>query len=210
MIAIIDYELGNLRSVSNAFEKLGVKAEVTSSPEKLQAAQAIVLPGVGAFSKGMEYLQQLNILPTVSRMIAQGKPFLGICLGLQLLFNESEEHGDFKGLGFIEGTVEKFKSKVKLPHMGWNQIKFKDTKLINQKQSLFSDITEDDYFYFVHSYYVVPKNRSIVLGKTYYGEEFPALVVKDNIVGVQFHPEKSGEAGSRFLQNFINTYLEEK
>ncbi len=200
MIAIIDYGLGNLRSVSKAFEKIGQKVEVTSSVETLQKAKALILPGVGAFSKGMENLQSLNILPTVSRLVAGGKPLLGICLGLQLFFNESSEHRSSRGLGFIEGKVEKFRAKVKLPHMGWNRVEYKDSEL-------FDGIPKDNYFYFVHSYYVQPEDKNIIVGRTVYQEEFSSVIVKDNIVGVQFHPEKSDKLGLKFLENFIKEFV---
>ncbi|MBN1406113.1 MAG: imidazole glycerol phosphate synthase subunit HisH [Candidatus Omnitrophica bacterium] len=196
MIAIIDYGLGNLRSVAKALESAGAKVKVTSSPEEIIAAKAVVLPGVGAFYAGMENLRNLNLIPAIQESVKQKKPFLGICLGLQLLFGESEEHGFNKGLGLIEGKVKKFTGKVKIPHMGWNQVQ--------SKAKIFDGVTDNSYFYFVHSYYVEPKDKNIIIGKTNYSIEFASTVSQDNIFGVQFHPEKSSQAGIKVLRNFIS------
>jgi len=195
MIAVIDYGMGNLRSVSKALESLGAKVIVTSDAKEIAKADGIVLPGVGAFQQAMNNLTKANILPTLLKSIEEGKPFLGICLGLQLLFTESEEHGLNKGLGILKGRVKSFGSDLKVPHMGWNQVKVK-------KSGLFKDIPDSSYFYFVHTYYVEPEDKGIVAGTTEYGVEFTSAVNKENIWGVQFHPEKSSALGLKFLENF--------
>lgn len=208
MIAVIDYGLGNLRSVSKALEAVGAEVEVTNHSGKIAEAKAIVLPGVGAFHRGVKNLKSLGIAPSIFRAIGQGKPFLGICLGLQLLFTESEEHGRCKGLDVIKGKVKKFASRVKIPHMGWNQTKLKNPVTSNQKpektMALFDSLPNDSYFYFVHSYYVEPENDNVIAAVTDYGQEFVAAINKDNIWGVQFHPEKSGELGLKVLKNFLS------
>lgn len=200
MIAVVNYGLGNLRSVAKALEIKGAGVEVTSSPSKLQSAEAIVLPGVGAFSRGIENLKKLKILDVIIKEIYKGKPFLGICLGLQLLFTQSEEHTLTGGMNVIEGKVVKFPSKVKIPHMGWNQVEINNQ---NSKSQIFDGIPNNSYFYFVHSYYVVPEDSYIIAATTVYGERFVSAIVKDNLFGVQFHPEKSGEQGLKILENFI-------
>jgi glutamine amidotransferase len=202
MIAVVDYGLGNLRSVSKALEAIGAGVEVTNNPEKVARAKAIVLPGVGAFSRGMENLKKQGTLPSILRSIEAGKPFLGICLGLQLLFTESQEHGICNGLDVIKGRVSKFTNVAKIPHMGWNQVRMNKPKANYGKPDLFSGIPNGSYFYFVHSYYVEPDDKSVVIGKTEYGLEFPSVVNRDNVWGVQFHPEKSSAVGLKFLENF--------
>ncbi len=196
MIAVIDYGMGNLRSVSKALESVGAETKVTNSPEDIKSAEAIVLPGVGAFCRGMENLEQLGLSPAILESIKNNKPFLGICLGLQLLFTESEEHGVSKGLGILKGSVKKFAPNVKIPHMGWNQIKLNTT-------DLFDGIPDNSYFYFDHSYYVEPKDKNTVIAVTQYGKDFVSAVNKDNIWGVQFHPEKSSDLGLKILKNFV-------
>lgn len=198
-IAVIDYGLGNLRSVSKALEAVGARVKVTNNPEDIAHACAIVLPGVGAFKRAMDNLTRLEILPSMLRAIKQGKPFLGICLGLQILFTESEEHGTYKGLDVIKGKVEKFGPGVKIPHMGWNTVKFKAQ---GAKHKIFDDIPDGSYFYFVHSYYVEPEDNNVIVSTTEYGDEFTSAVNKDNIWGVQFHPEKSEKLGLKVLENF--------
>ena len=218
MIVVIDYGLGNLKSVSRALETIGAKVEVTNSPGKISKAKAIVLPGVGAFGRGMENLKRLGILPTISGAIEAGTPFLGICLGLQLLFTASEEHGISKGLDIVKGRVKKFTplEKVtdrensltgftqvnKIPHMGWNQVKINKPQNNHDQLDLFKNIPDHSYFYFVHSYYVQPNDHGIVVGKTEYGLEFCSAINKDNLWGVQFHPEKSASLGLKFMENF--------
>ena len=201
MIAVVDYGLGNLRSVSKAVEKLGVEVEVTGKPERIEKADGIIFPGVGAFHVGMQNLKRLNLLPVLHKTISEGTPFLGICLGFQILFSQSEEHGVCKGMDIIKGKVRRFTNKLKVPHMGWNQVKFK-TK--NSKLKIFNGIPDNSYFYFVHSYYAEPEDENIIIAKTEYGHEFTAAVNKDNVWGVQFHPEKSGDIGLKVLRNFLS------
>ena len=204
MIAVIDYGMGNLRSVSKALETVGAQVKVTGNPEEIIEADAIVLPGVGAFYRGMKNLGNLGILPAIFKAIEEGKPFLGICLGLQLLFTESEEHGVNKGLGLIKGRVRKFEPTLKIPHMGWNKVKF---KMQNSKCKIFDGVPDESYFYFVHSYYVEPDDKDVILATTGYGVEFASAVAKGNIFGVQFHPEKSTGLGLKILENFVKARL---
>ena len=199
MIAVVDYGLGNLRSVSKALAAIGAEVEVTNNPERIAKAKAIVFPGVGAFQRGMENIQRLNILPSLAKAIRDGKPFLGICLGLQLLFTESKEHGTHQGLNIIQGKVKRFDSKMKVPHMGWNRVKIKNKK---SKIKIFEGISNESYFYFVHTYYVEPENKEVVIGTTEYGRDFVSVVNRDNVWGVQFHPEKSTKMGLKLLENF--------
>jgi glutamine amidotransferase len=201
-IAVIDYGLGNLRSVSKALEAVGARVKVTYEPEDVARACAIVLPGVGAFKRAMDNLIRLEILPSLLRAIKKGRPFLGICLGLQILFTESEEHGTHKGLDVIKGKVKKFGPGMKIPHMGWNQVKIKKPVTSNQKPDLFKNIPDKSYFYFVHSYYVEPEDKDVIVSATEYGDEFTSAVNKDNIWGVQFHPERSEKLGLKVLENF--------
>ena len=202
MIAIIDYDMGNLKSVSKAFQMVGAQAKVTDNPNDLSDAKAVVLPGVGAFARAMANLTELDILPAITRIIKDGKPFLGICLGLQLLFTESEEHGTHRGLDILKGKVKRFDLQLKTPHMGWNEVKIKSPQSTVHSPQLFEDIADNSYFYFVHTYYVDPDDKGIIIGTTKYGKDFASAVNKDNIWGVQFHPEKSSELGLKFLENF--------
>ncbi len=203
MIAIIDYGMGNLRSVQKGFEKVGFEAVVTSDPKAILGAERIVLPGVGAFRDCMKNLEQGGFIDPILRVINEGRPFLGICLGLQLLFSESEEFGNNRGLGLIPGRVLRFPAgmtrggeELKVPHMGWNSLSIK------QCDGLFNGIPDGTYFYFVHSYYVMPEDPSVIAATTDYGMEFCSSVRKDNIVATQFHPEKSQERGLAILRNF--------
>ena len=198
-IAIIDYGLGNLCSVNKALEAVGARPRVTSDSKDIAEASAIVLPGVGAFKRAMDNLARLKVIPTILNAIEEGKPFMGICLGLQILFTESEEHGFHKGLDVIRGKVKKFSSSVKIPHMGWNQIRIQ-----GKKSKIFAGIQDGSYFYFVHSYYVVPEDKGIVVATTEYGGEFVSAINKKNIWGVQFHPEKSETLGLKILENFLH------
>ena len=198
-VAVIDYGLGNLRSVSKALEAVGAQVKVTNKAEDVAGACAIVLPGVGAFRRAMDNLIKLDILPSLLRAIKQGKPFLGICLGLQVLFTQSQEHGSHKGLNVIKGKVKRFPSGAKIPHMGWNKVKLKAENL-----RLFKEVPAESYFYFVHSYYVEPQDEKVVIATTEYGQEFVSAVNKDNVWGVQFHPEKSQDLGLKILEGFLS------
>lgn len=198
MIAIIDYKMGNVRSVAKALETIGAKVKVTASKNDFAKAKALVLPGVGAFSAGMKNLRKFKIIPEINKAVKDEKPFLGICLGLQLLFTESEEHGIHKGLNLIPGRVVKFKSKLKIPHMGWNTI----VKSKRSNNKLLKGIKDNSYFYFVHSYYVKPEKNEYNLAKCKYGQNFTCVASKNNIFGVQFHPEKSSDLGLKILKNF--------
>ncbi|MBI3618085.1 MAG: imidazole glycerol phosphate synthase subunit HisH [Candidatus Omnitrophica bacterium] len=200
MIAIIDYGMGNLRSVQKAMERAGARAKITQRPEDIAKASRIILPGVGAMRPAMEKLEALGLIPAVKQAISAGKPFLGICLGLQLLFEKSNEGGDVNGLGILKGKVERFSStKQKVPHMGWNQLKFKKAPSEN---GLFKGIAPLSYVYFCHSYFVKPKDARSAAATTDYGGEFVSAVAVDNIYGVQFHPEKSQAVGLKILGNF--------
>lgn len=197
MIAIVDYGMGNLRSVEKGFLRVGVDAKVTSEPAAIDNASGIVLPGVGAFKDCIKNLTEANLIGAIKDSIQKGKPYLGICLGLQVLFSESEEFGLCKGLDVLKGRVVRFpEGKLKVPHMGWNNIK------IARRPSILDDIHDNGYFYFVHSYYVVPDNKDIVAATTEYGLEFTSMVWKDNIFATQFHPEKSQELGLKVLKGF--------
>lgn len=199
MIAIIDYGMGNLRSVQKAFEHVGHEAVVTRDPKTILNASKVVLPGVGAFPDCMRNLEQYGLVDAVLQSIRSGRPFLGICLGLQILFTESEEFGLSKGLDVIKGRVVRFRPQdrsFKIPHMGWNSISIK------QRPHALSDIEDGSYVYFVHSYYVVPEDPAVVATTTDYGVEFVSSIWKDNIFAVQFHPEKSQKAGLSILKRF--------
>lgn len=197
MIAIIDYDMGNLRSVKKAFEKLGCEAVVTRDRNVIMDSGHVVLPGVGAFKDCMKNLQDFGLVEPILRCIEKGKPFLGICLGLQLLFEEGAEFGLHRGLGVIKGKVVRFpKNELKVPHMGWNDVRVeKDSPLLN-------GLPTGTYFYFVHSYYAAPEDKGVVLTTTEYGISFCSSILKDNIMACQFHPEKSQSAGLRVLKNF--------
>ena len=196
MIAIIDYGMGNLRSVQKAFEKVGAEAVITQNPGDIDCADQVVLPGVGAMQPAMQKLKELHLIDPIKKSIADGKPFLGICLGLQLLFEKGFEGGEVDGLGVFPGTVERFAS-LKVPHMGWNQIKIK-----NSNSPLFAGVSNMSHFYFCHSYYVKPSDPSIAAAATDYGIEFASAVAWKNVFGVQFHPEKSQTPGLEILKNF--------
>lgn len=201
MIAIIDYDMGNLKSVSKALEKVGASVCVTRDPKKIRNAEKIVLPGVGAFGKCMENLKNYELMGVINESIKSGKWFLGICLGLQLLFEESEEFGPVKGLGILKGNVVKFRgSGLKIPHMGWNQIRRKS----EVTSPLLDEIPENSSFYFVHSYYVNPADKKIMSSETEYGLPFCSSIQKENILATQFHPEKSQKLGLKMLENFVN------
>jgi glutamine amidotransferase len=208
MIAIIDYGMGNLRSVQKAFETVGHQAVVTRDPRAIADAGRVVLPGVGAFADCMANLEQYGLVEPIRKTIASGKPFLGICLGLQLLFTESEEFGLHKGLGVLQGRVKKFPfggngsapkgtgGRLKVPHMGWNGV------AIERAAPPLKGIASGEHLYFVHSYYVEPQDRSVVATMTDYGLPFVSSVWRENIFACQFHPEKSQAAGLRIVKNF--------
>lgn len=196
MIIIIDSGIANLHSVQKGFEKAGHQAKITENPRDLDGASAIVLPGVGAFADGIHKLEQRGFVEPLRRNIEKGKPLLGICLGLHFLFSESEEFGLHKGLGIFPGRVRRFSQGQKVPHMGWNTLQFK------RQPPIFEGIAEGSYFYFVHSYYVDPEDKTIIASVTDYGLPFASMVWKDNIVATQFHPEKSQALGLRVLKNF--------
>jgi len=198
MIAIVDYGMGNLRSVQKGFEHVGYHAEVTRDPRGIASARGVVLPGVGAFSACMENLRRFALVEPIRAAVQQKTPFLGICLGFQLLFTESEEFGPQKGLDLLPGRVVGFRSEngLKVPHMGWNRIEKK-------KASPFLEgVSDGDYVYFVHSYYVVPQDASIVATTTAYGTSFVSSIATDHLFACQFHPEKSQKTGLRILANF--------
>jgi len=196
MIAIIDYGMGNLRSVCKAFEAVGAQAQVTHKVEDILKADKVVLPGVGAMMPAMQKLQELALTGPIWKVIKDGKPFLGICLGLQLLFEKSSEGGFSEGLKVLKGSVERF-TELKVPHMGWNQVK---AEPVGHK--MFQGLSSGENMYFCHSYFVKPQDISIVSGVTNYGIDFVSAIVRDNVWGVQFHPEKSQKAGLQILKNF--------
>ncbi len=198
MIAIIDYQMGNLRSVQKGFERVGHAAVITSNPAEIAQASKLVLPGVGAFADAMAELKRRDLVEPITAAIESGKPFLGICLGLQLLFDRSLEDGEYEGLGIIPGEVRRFDvpKNYKVPHMGWNQVHFK------RRPPIFDGLEDDAYFYFVHSYYVAPLDSAVVAGEASYPDPFCAVVWRDNLYASQFHPEKSQGAGLRVLKNF--------
>jgi len=197
-ITIVDYGMGNLRSVQKAFEKLGHPAEIVQSPGRIAAATKLVLPGVGAFRDAIRELHRLDLAQPVIDHIAAGKPFLGICLGLQLLFEVGHEDGEWQGLGVIPGEVVRFQSQpgFKIPHMGWNEL------IIDRPNPLLADIPQPLSVYFVHSYHVVPRDPAVIATRTDYGGPFVSVVARDNLIATQFHPEKSQQVGLKLLQNF--------
>ncbi len=197
-IAIIDYGMGNLRSVQKGFERVGRAAEVTRDAGRIAAAAGVVLPGVGAFGACMDNLRSYGLVETVRQVIERGTPFLGICLGMQLLFEESEEFGRVRGLGIFPGRVVRFADlpSLKVPHMGWNQIRKR------QDAPHLRSIEDGAYVYFVHSYYVVPADASLTATSTEYGVEFASAVARDNVFATQYHPEKSQTVGLKILENF--------
>ncbi|RKQ64114.1 glutamine amidotransferase [Thermovibrio guaymasensis] len=199
MIVVVDYGMGNLRSVSKALEHVGAKVKVSDRAQDLKEASGIVLPGVGAFKDAVKNLKGKGLWEAIVKEVERGKPLLGICLGLQLLFEKSYEFGENEGFGFIKGEVVKFElpKEYKIPHMGWNQV------YRRKESSLLKGIKEGDFFYFVHSYYVKPEERETTLTETDYGIYFTSSVEKDNVFGVQFHPEKSQRVGLKLLENFL-------
>ena len=195
-IVIIDYESGNLRSVARAVERAGVTPAVTSNPETLDDADAVILPGVGSGPAAMSALQSRNLVGPLLDYIAGGRPFLGVCLGLQLLLDATDE-GDADCLGLVPGRVRRLPDGLKVPHMGWNTVRFQ------REHPLWDGIPQDSHFYFVHSYYADPQQRDDVAGLTEYGLPFCSIYARDNVVATQFHPEKSGDTGLRIYANFV-------
>lgn len=199
MIAIIDYGMGNIHSVQKALERMGASVKVTNKPQEIARAEKVVLPGVGAFDDAMSELKKQGLIDAIKDFVKSGKPFLGICLGMQLLFEKSQEARISGGLGILRGEVKKFKPAklMKVPHMGWNQLKFEN------KCKLLKNIPDNSYVYFCHSYYPVPQDKTVIAASCNYGREFAAIVSKDNVYGTQFHPEKSQETGLAMLNNFV-------
>lgn len=200
MIAIIDYGAGNLQSVKKAFDFIGAESVITDNPETINACDKILLPGVGSFGDAMNSMNKKGLVETVKQNALSGKPFLGICLGLQLLFEESEEAPGVKGLGIFKGKIKKFAPDMglKIPHIGWNSLEIK------QKDTLFKGIPENSYVYFVHSYYLHAEDENEIATVTNYGIDFHSAVGKDNVFATQFHPEKSGDVGLQILRNFAS------
>ena len=201
MIAVIDYGMGNLRSVEKALQVAGARTKVTSDPKDLKKAEKIVFPGVGSFGDAMRELKKLGLIAPLKDAIAEGKPFLGLCLGLQLLFEKSEEAPGVKGLGVLKGEVKRFRLKgLKVPHMGWNTI---GCKVQGARRKVLKGIPNDAYMYFVHSYYAKPADKKVILTTTDYGIKFASGICKDNVYALQFHPEKSQALGLKILKNFV-------
>ena len=198
MIAVINYGLGNLHSVQKAINFVGGNAYVTDDPETILSANKVVLPGVGAFADGMKGLISLGLDAVVKELVKKGKPLLGICLGMQLFFDESEEQGRHQGLGLLKGKVKAFRQPgIKIPQIGWNQLE------ITKTASLMEDIQQGSYVYFNHGYYCIADDMSDILAMTNYGVQFASSVQRENVYGVQFHPEKSQKVGLKIIQNFV-------
>ena len=206
MIGIVDYNMGNLASVINAFNKVGADATLESDPSKLKQYDKLILPGVGAFGDAMDHLQSNGMDKAVEEFAASGKPLMGICLGMQLLFERSQEFGEREGLGLIEGEVVPFNESLfdhslKVPHMGWDEMFQMRNEKLEIRNGLFSGLPNDFYLYFVHSFHAVCDDK-YAIGKTHYGYEFTSAVQKDNIYGIQPHPEKSHKNGLKIIENF--------
>lgn len=199
MVAIIDYGAGNLSSVKKALDYIGADSEITMDKDKILSASHIILPGVGSFGDAMHSMEERNLIETVKTAAVSGRPFLGICLGLQLLFESSEESRGIKGLSLLDGNIVSIPKNMglKVPHIGWNSVS------IQQKSGIFKDIPDESYFYFVHSYYLSGAAQSDVAGTAQYGVEIQCAVQRGNLCATQFHPEKSGEAGLKLLENFL-------
>jgi imidazole glycerol-phosphate synthase subunit HisH len=195
-VTMVDYGMGNLRSVQKALEKVGCTVLITQNKSDVARAEKLVIPGVGAFGDAMQNLIKFDLLDPIKAVVAADVPVLGICLGLQVLFTRSYEDGVHDGLGLLAGEVKRFPDTVKVPHMGWNQIKVK------KPNPLLVGIADDSFFYFVHSYYVKPDDQMVISAETEYGINFTAMAAKNNLFGIQFHPEKSQELGLRILDNF--------
>jgi len=196
-LVVVDYGAGNLRSVAIALARLGLDPVVASEPEAVRSADALVLPGVGAAADTMNNLARRGLVDPIREYIAGGRPFLGVCMGLQVLFEVSEEGGEHPCLGILPGRVRRLPDGLKVPHMGWNRLRQRCP------HPIFDGIPDGAFFYFVHSYYAQPEDPSVVVGETDYGVTFPAVVAEDNIVATQFHPEKSAESGLLLYENFL-------
>ena len=196
MIVIIDYGVGNLRSVYNALTRLGFTVSVSDSPKDINDSRGIILPGVGAYRDAMKSLEDRGLVDCIKENVSEGKPILGICLGMQLLYEKSYEDGVWNGLGLLKGEIVRFDNSVKVPHMGWNKL-YEGTA-----DPIGSQVSNDEYVYFVHSYYLKTNNPKEVIFWTNYGVDVPAVVRQNNIIGMQFHPEKSGNTGLKLLKNF--------
>ncbi len=205
VIAVLDYDMGNLRSVAKALELAGAKAVVTAHARQIKSADALVFPGVGAFIPALKNLNETGLIDTIRDCIEMDKPFLGLCLGFQLLFDHSTEGGWRKGLSVLSGEVERFaftgrNKNLKIPHMGWNQVAIRSQQAA---ATMFNGIADNSYFYFVHSYYGQPSKKADIASTTDYGGDFCSAIIKGKVWGCQFHPEKSGPTGIRLLKNFI-------
>ncbi len=201
MVSIIDYDMGNLRSVQKGFQKVDVEAQIIRHPEEVLAADHLVLPGVGAFRDAIAALKTRNLIEPIREFVKTGKPLLGICLGMQLFFEKSYEDGEYEGLGLIKGEVIKFQlsdKSLKIPHMGWNSLTF------SKPCRLFDQLPADPYVYFVHSFHCCPADRDVVAARTDYGGEFVSVISSDNLFAAQFHPEKSQTIGLQMLKNFAS------
>lgn len=196
MIAVVDYGMGNLRSVQKGLEKVGCSAFITNRGEEIMRARGAVLPGVGAFGDAMNNIRSLGLEKVLKDYVNSGRPFLGICLGLHLMFEGGEEHGWHHGFGFLPGKIVRLPEGLKVPHMGWNQVRRA------REEKILDGIPDSSYFYFVHSYYAQVDDPQIIGAVTDYGTDVPAIVSRDNLIGIQFHPEKSSELGLKILQNF--------
>lgn len=196
MIALIDYGVGNIRNVYRAMKEIGLEVEITRDPEVVNQSQGIILPGVGAYRDAMENLRATGLIPCLEANVEQGKLLLGICLGMQLLFESSTEGGDYAGLGWIPGRIVRFQPGLKIPHMGWNRLD------LVRPDPITAGLGADPSVYFVHSYFLETQDPTVILATAEYGIPVPALIRKNNLIGMQFHPEKSGTVGLRLLQNF--------
>jgi len=204
MIAVVDYRVGNIRSVLTALNRLNVEAALTDDPDELETADGIILPGVGAFAAAMDELRNPGLDKVMRQAVQRGTPLLGICLGMQVLFSKSEEHGEHSGLDLIAGRVKRFDKNLTVPHMGWNQV-----EIARPDCPLFDGIEDESYFYFAHSYCAAPAEEEAVAGRTEYGTKFCSVAWRGTVFATQFHPEKSGECGEHMLGNFADFCGEE-
>ncbi|MDB0441470.1 imidazole glycerol phosphate synthase subunit HisH [Clostridioides difficile] len=196
MNIIVDYGLGNIDSVSRGFKKAGIETKISNNLNEIKEANSLILPGVGAFRDSINALNKLDLVPIIKEHVSKGKFLIGICLGMQLLYEKSYEYGEYEGLGLIEGSIDKLDISLKVPHMGWNNLKFN-----KKNDDILKYIKEDDYVYFVHSYYANSSNEELVAFSEY-EKKIPAIVRKNNVYGIQFHPEKSGEVGLNILRAY--------